>query len=282
MIARSRLNADLHAHSTESDGALAPSELVRRAAAFGVDLLALTDHDTVSGIASAAETAAAEKLRFVPGVEVSASYAGRTIHVVGLGIDPLQQTLLDGLSSVRRERHTRARAIAEGLAAAGVEGALEGALRHARNPDLISRTHFARYLVEAGIAANLHDVFRRFLVEGKPGYVEQRWASLAQSVDWIRAAGGVAVLAHPGRYRGDDGFHWSLCGDFQTAGGAAIEIASSSHGADDVQRFSAIARALGLEASCGSDFHAPGETGAELGKIAPLPSDLIPVWHRFL
>jgi len=274
-------NADLHCHSTASDGGLEPAALVQRAAEQGVELLALTDHDVLAGVAAARDAATRLGVPFVTGVEISVTYAGRTVHVVGLGFRLDDEDLAKGLESVRGGRLGRARAIADELAAVGIEGAYEGALRHAGNPQLVSRTHFARYLVESGVAPDVPRVFERYLAEGKPGYVPQRWAGLPQAVGWIRAAGGVAVIAHPGRYRGGDTWLWSLCSDFRAAGGIAIEVVSSSHTADDVERFAQVAREFGFEASRGSDFHAPGETHAELGRAAPLPRDLVPVWHRF-
>jgi predicted metal-dependent phosphoesterase TrpH len=276
-----QFNADLHSHSTASDGALAPGDLVLRAQQQGVELLALTDHDTVDGLAEARCAAVGAGLPFVAGVELSVTFAGKTVHVVGLGIDPAAPALCAGLATVRSGRLQRAQAMADGLAAAGIDGALSGALRHAANPHIVSRTHFARYLVEIGAAADLREVFGRYLAEGRPGYVAHCWAALVPAVGWIRAAGGVAVLAHPARYGRDAAWQWALCCAFRDAGGAALEIVTSSHSPDDARRFAALAREFSFEGSRGSDFHAPGESHAELGRLAPLPHDLVPVWHRF-
>jgi hypothetical protein len=274
------LNADLHSHSTVSDGTLAPTELVRRAAQQGVELFALTDHDEVGGIAEAARCAAALGLPFVAGVEVSATWHGRTVHVVGLGIDAEDQALRAGLAQVRSGRTARAREMARQLALAGIDGAFEGALKYVGNPDLISRTHFARHLVERGVCADTREVFGRYLVEGKPGYVPHRWAELAQAVRWIVGAGGIAVVAHPGRYKLGEAELGQLLAEFRDAGGAALEVVTSNHGAHEVRQFADLALQFGLAASRGSDFHGPGESHAELGRIDVLPYRLDPVWDR--
>jgi 3',5'-nucleoside bisphosphate phosphatase len=274
-------NADLHAHSTFSDGTLSPRALVERAHARGVEMFALTDHDEVRGLPAAAAAARELGLRFVPGVEVSVTFAGHTVHIVGLGVDAADAALQAGLDQVRSGRTRRAREMADGLAAAGIADAYEGALAYVGNPDLISRTHFARYLVQIGVCADTREVFGRFLIEGKPGYVPHRWASLAQAVQWITGAGGVAVIAHPGRYKLTPTELWALFSEFREAGGVAVEVATSNHGADDVRRFAQMAQEFGLEASRGSDFHGPNESHAELGVVAALPYALTPVWHRF-
>jgi predicted metal-dependent phosphoesterase TrpH len=274
------LNADLHSHSTVSDGLLAPRELVQRAAAQGVELLALTDHDELGGLAAATASAAEIGLPFVPGVEISVTWAGRTVHVVGLGIDAADQALRAGLATVRSGRTGRAREMAAELARAGIDGAFEGALRYAGNPDLISRTHFARYLVERGICGSPREVFARYLVEGKPGYVPHCWAQLAAAVRWIVSAGGVAVIAHPGRYRFSEDELSALVAEFRDLGGAALEVATSNHGVAETQRFAQLALEFGLAASRGSDFHGPGESHAELGQVGVLPYRLAPVWER--
>ncbi|HMM50616.1 MAG TPA: 3',5'-nucleoside bisphosphate phosphatase [Burkholderiaceae bacterium] len=273
-----RLNADLHAHSRVSDGVLAPAEVVRRAHAHGVQLFALTDHDEVGGLAEAATAASALGLVFVPGVEVSVSWGGETIHVVGLRIDPGCRALCDGLARTRSGRDARAREMAEDLARAGIAGAYDGALRFVGNPAMVGRTHFARYIVELGVCRDVAEVFQRYLSEGKPGFVAHRWASLADAVGWIRGAGGIAVLAHPGRYRLDETALWALIAAFRDAGGEGIEVVSGSHTRDQYRRFAQVAREFGLRASRGSDFHGPDESRVELGSLPPLPETLVPVW----
>jgi predicted metal-dependent phosphoesterase TrpH len=276
------MDADLHSHSIVSDGVLSPRELVERAAARGVQLFALTDHDEVSGLAEAAATARQCALPFVHGVEISVTWASTTIHILGLGIDPNDQPLQRALGGVRSGRTERARQMAEGLAAAGIDDAYEGALRFVRNPELISRTHFARHLVESGICRDVRDVFKRYLVAGKPGYVPHQWAQLGDAIRWIGAAGGVAVIAHPGRYRIGDMKLNELVREFKEAGGVALEVVTSNHTREQTRRFAKMALEMELEASRGSDFHGPGEAeNVELGDVAPLPAGLTPVWHRF-
>lgn len=281
MVSPHDVNADLHAHSIHSDGTLAPRALVQRAHDKGVQLFALTDHDELSGIAEAQAAAVDLGLRFVPGVEISVTFAGHTVHIVGLDVDPTNDALIAGLAHTRSGRMRRAEAMAEGLAAVGIPDTLPGALKYAGNLDLVSRTHFARYLVELGVCSDTREVFGRYLVEGKPGYVPHRWASLAEAVRWIRDAGGVPILAHPARYRLTSTELWALFEQFREAGGVAVEVSTSSHSADDRKRFAQMAREFGLEASRGSDFHGPGESNAELGAVAPLPPDLTPVWHCY-
>ncbi len=279
----SLVNADLHSHSTVSDGLLEPREVVTRAAAQGVELYALTDHDELGGLDAAADAARLLGLPFVPGVEISTTWASTTIHVVGLGIDPHHKPLQRALEEVRSGRAERAQRMADELAEVGVADAYEGALRFVRNPDLISRTHFARYLVEAGYCRDVRDVFKRYLVAGKPGYVPHQWAMVSEAVEWIDAAGGVAVLAHPGRYRIGDLKLSELVREFKEAGGVALEVVTSNHSAQQTQQFAKMALAMELEASRGSDFHGPEEAeNVELGAVQLLPAGLIPVWHRFL
>jgi len=277
-----QIDADLHSHSTVSDGLLSPRELVERAAGRGVQLFALTDHDEVSGLAEAAATARECALPFVHGVEISVTWASTTIHVLGLGIDPDHRPLQLALSEVRSGRTARARQMGEGLAAAGIDDAYEGALRFVRNPELISRTHFARHLVESGVCRDVRDVFKRYLIAGKPGYVPHQWAQLVDAVGWIGAAGGVAVLAHPGRYRVGDMKLNELVREFKEVGGVALEVVTSNHTPEQTRRFAKMALEMEFEASRGSDFHGPGEAeNVELGGVAPLPAGLTPVWHRF-
>lgn len=276
------MNADLHCHSNVSDGQLTPAEVARRAHAGGVTLWALTDHDVLAGQAPARAEAESLGMRYLNGVEISVTWASRTVHVVGLGIDPSCPALVAGLLATRSGRAQRAQAMSDALAAVGIEGAYEGALRYVSNPDLISRTHFARFLVERGHAASTADVFDRYLGEGKPGYVPHRWASLENAVEWILAAGGVAVIAHPGRYKYTPLEFDTLFGQFIDLGGKAIEVVTGSHTPDQYREYADVARRFGFEASRGSDFHAPAEGRTELGKLPPLPSDLTPVWERWL
>lgn len=273
------MNADLHCHSTESDGLLPPREVVARAAANGVELLSLTDHDVTSGLDDARAEAKERGLRFVDGVEISVTWHAATVHIVGLRIDPQSAPLREGLQSIRLGRATRARKIAEGLAAAGIPGSLEGARRYADNPELIGRAHFARFLVEAGRASDVKNVFQRYLVKDRPGWVAHPWASLQDAVGWIRSAGGVAVVAHPGRYKYERAEMRELFTEFRNCGGTGIEIVTGAHTPEQYHEFARSAREFGFLASRGSDFHGKGESYADLGTLPPLPEDLKPVWH---
>ncbi|PUA19051.1 3',5'-nucleoside bisphosphate phosphatase [Glaciimonas sp. PCH181] len=273
------LNVDLHCHSNISDGILSPSAVAVRAKANGVDVWALTDHDEIRGIPEARAAALELGLQFVTGVEISITWGAQTIHIVGLHIDETNQELVQGLAETRGGRERRARDMAAQLAAAGIPDAFEGALKHVGNPDLISRTHFARHLVDIGICADTHEVFRRYLVEGKPGYVPHRWASLAQAVKWILGAGGIAVVAHPGRYHLNDVALGAFFDEFKQLGGTAIEVNTGSHSPDQYTEYAKIAIAYGFLGSRGSDFHSPGESRVDLGALPPLPPGVVPVWH---
>jgi 3',5'-nucleoside bisphosphate phosphatase len=272
---------DLHSHSTRSDGVLAPGDVVRRAAKRGVDVLALTDHDELEGLDEARGAAEEVGIAFVDGAEVSVTWEDHTLHVVALRIDPRNVALAEGLANIRAGRDERAKRIAGALEAAGVPGAFEGARNYVTNERLISRTHFARFLVESGHVRDMKDAFKRFLVAGKPGHVPHAWATLTQAIGWIHGAGGQAVLAHPGRYKISKQKMRVLLDQFRAAGGDAIEVVSPSHTADQYGEFASLARAFGLLASCGSDFHAPGESWMDLGDLPPLPAGVEPVWSAW-
>ena len=273
------LNVDLHCHSNVSDGLLSPAALAQYASRAGVDVWGLTDHDEVGGIADARAAAAAIGMRFIAGVEISITWANQTVHIVGLQIDATNQQLLAGLSATRSGRDARAREMAAQLARAGIPGAYEGALKFVANPDLVSRTHFARFLVERGVCVSIAEVFRKYLTEGKPGYVPHRWASLSQAVGWIKSAGGIAVIAHPGRYKFSALAEGALFDEFKQLGGAAIEVVTGSHTPDQYPVYAELSRRYGFLASRGTDFHAPGESRADFALLPPLPSNVTPVWH---
>jgi len=268
---------DLHSHSTASDGTLAPAELVRRAQAAGVRVLALTDHDTTAGIAEAQRAAHATGLSLVTGVEISVTWNAQTVHIVGLNVDIGNGALQRGLEGLREFREWRAREMGRRLGQAGIVDAYEGALAHCCGL-LVSRTHFARMLVERGIAENERKVFKRFLVPGKPGHVPGAWASLEAAVGWIRGAGGQAVVAHPARYKMTRGKLRRLLGEFRELGGEAMEVVSGSHSRDDYHTMARHAAELGLLASAGSDFHAPENPWIALGRLPMLPAGCRPVW----
>jgi len=275
------MNVDLHCHSTASDGLLEPGELVTRAAANRVDMLALTDHDETAGLASARAAAVKQGIHFIDGVEISVTWRGTTIHVVGLRIDPENAELQEGLMAVRGSRAVRAARIGEALERAGIRGSLAGAMAHAGNPAAISRTHFARFLVDIGRAPDVRSVFRHYLVKGTPGYVPHQWASLGDAVAWIRASGGVAVLAHPGRYNLGRADRRVLLAEFKGLGGAAIEVVTGSHTPSQFSEFARLAREAGLLASRGSDFHGDAGSRADLGALPSLAGNLRPVWHNW-
>ena len=275
------LIVDLHSHSRASDGLLSPADVARRAAVNGVDILALTDHDETNGLPHARAEAERAGLRFIDGVEISIEWGGLQVHIVGLDFDVGSAALNAGLEAIRSGRVTRARRMSVELEKAGIPGCFEGAMRYAENPNLIGRSHFARYLVEIGVCRDVRSVFESYLVPGKPGYVTHQWATLAESVGWILGAGGVAAIAHPGRYKFSRLEMRNLLDDFKGLGGQAIEVISGSHSQEHLIQFSRLAREYGFLASCGSDFHGPEESHVDVGGNAPLPADLTPVWTAF-
>ena len=272
------LNADLHCHSVVSDGTLTPEELAARAAANGVELWALTDHDEIGGQHRAAAAARANGMRYLTGTEISVTFAGQTVHIVGLGFDPDDAQMLQGLDDTRGGRDVRAQEMAAQLARVGIQGAYEGALKYVGNPKLISRTHFARFLVETGVCKETSEVFRKYLTEGKPGYVEHKWASLKDAVQWITRAGGLAVIAHPARYKFSANEEFALFSEFKAHGGRGVEVVTGSHTAAEYVKYAETAQEFGLAASRGSDFHSPAESHTDLGLLPYLPGQLTPVW----
>jgi predicted metal-dependent phosphoesterase TrpH len=271
-------NADLHCHSTVSDGTLAPEALAARAKAGGVQLWALTDHDEIAGQERALQAARAQGMDYLTGTEISVTFAGRVVHIVGLGFDHTNPQLAEGLRATRGGREVRAREMAASLAQVGIQGAYEGSLKYVSNPELISRTHFARFLVEAGHCSDIPEVFRRYLSEGKPGYVPHKWASLRDAVRWITEAGGIAVIAHPGRYPFSAVEEYALITEFMAHGGRGIEVVTGSHTAADAAKYTKTALEFDLLASRGSDFHSPEESHTALGSLPPLAASLTPVW----
>jgi len=269
---------DLHSHSTASDGTLSPTELVQRARAQGVDVLALTDHDTTAGLAEATLAAQEVGLRLVPGVEISVTWNGVTVHIVGLNIDSRNEVFQAGLAGLREFRAWRSEEIARRLAKAGIEGALEGARVFSKG-QILSRTHFARFLVQQGHAKDMRKVFGKFLTHNRPGYVPGEWASLADAVAWIRAASGQAVIAHPARYKLSATRLRMLIAEFKDCGGAGLEVVSGSHSAGDAQGMAQYAMRFELAASSGSDYHGPEQPWLELGQSPPLPAGCRAIWE---
>ena len=278
-VSKTYLNADLHCHSTISDGTLTPEALAQRAAAQGVQLWALTDHDEIGGQRRAAAAARELGLDYLTGAEISVSFAGETVHIVGLGFDADDPALAAGLKATRGGREPRAREMARQLEAAGIADSFEGALRYVGNPELISRTHFARYLVDSGVCHDTYEVFRRYLTEGKPGFVPHTWARLGDAVRWIVEAGGLAVIAHPARYRFTANEEYALFTEFKQHGGRGVEVVTGSHKPHEYASYTDMALEFGLAASRGSDFHSPAESHVDLGALPFLPAQLTPVWE---
>lgn len=283
-------NFDLHNHSTASDGLDSPAALMALAAKGQCDAVALTDHDTTAGLLEARNAASSLGLRLIDGVEISVTWptAGTnsdtrptTLHVLGLNIDPTNNALRDGLATIREGRSNRAMRMDASLREAGVVGIGDAAFAIAKNPDMISRTHFARAIVDRGIAKSTGAVFEKYLTTGKPGYVAHQWATLGDAVGWIRAANGVAVLAHPGRYRLPSDEMHALLTEFKQLGGAAIEIVTGSHQAKHTREFTAYAKSFGFLGSRGADYHGEGEGPYRPGELPPLPDSITPVWSLF-
>ena len=273
------LNADLHCHSVVSDGTLTPEALAPRAKANGVELWALTDHDEIGGQDRAIAAARQAGLPYLTGVEVSVTFVNVTVHIIGLGFDHTDPALVAGLKQTRGGREERARDMGADLAKVGIPGAYEGAMKYVGNPELISRSHFARYIVEAGFCTDTNAVFRKYLAEGKPGFVPHRWASLGDAVGWITGAGGVAVVAHPGRYKFTANEEFALFTEFKTHGGQGVEVVTGAHGQADYVKYAEFCREFDLMASRGSDFHSPEESHTDLGKLPDLPGGVTPVWE---
>lgn len=271
---------DLHSHSTISDGIFSPEDLVRYAHSKNVQVLALTDHDDISGLERARVIADSLGIIFINGVEISVTWKKRTLHIVGLNFDNSNKKLQDGLKLIRMGRSTRAQKMAHSLGMAGIMGSLEGAMFYSKD-GVIGRIHFAQFLVQKGYAKDVKAVFKKYLTPGKPGYVEHLWAKLEDAVKWISEAGGDAVIAHPGRYDMGSKLYPKLLNEFSDLGGIGIEVVSGSQDPSQSNYFSKLANESGLMASCGSDFHGPGISFRKMGQIQELPSGCEPIWKRW-
>lgn len=271
-------HVDLHTHTLRSDGTLTPTDLVTRAHAHGVKILALTDHDVTDGLTEASATATALGMQLVPGVEISVTWEGQTLHIVGLAIDPAHDALQQGLARLREFRNWRAREMDRRLAKKRITGAFDYASNLARG-SILSRTHFARFLVDRGYVRTMGDAFKHYLTRGRPGHVPGQWATLAQAVGWICDSGGIAVIAHPARYKLTSGKRRRLLDEFKACGGRAIEVISGSHSATDNDHYAELAVREELLASVGSDYHGPEKPWVELGRLPALPAGCTPVWE---
>lgn len=270
---------DLHCHSTASDGALTPAEIVARAAEAGVEQLALTDHDTLAGVGEAAAAARAAGMALIPGVELSVRWQQHPLHLVGLGIDVAAPALLAGLAELQRQRRERTLAIGAKLERFGVRDATARAIDAARGGQ-VTRTHFATLLVEDGVCRDFNRAFKQLLGAGRPGYVGADWVPLTDAINWIHAAGGVAVLAHPHQYRLGSSTRERLLAAFRDAGGDALEVCCGGSRPHEIDAAADAARRFGLRGSVGSDFHNPSQSWRALGRLAPLPHDIAPVWAQ--
>ncbi len=268
---------DLHCHSTASDGALTPTEVVRRAHQYGVTHLALTDHDTIEGLQEARMAAGQLGMTLIPGIELSATWQNKCLHIVGLGIDPQHPTLLEGIKRQQQIRVARAAKIAGKLQKKRIDGALEAVCQKA-GASMVTRLHFAEFLVEQNHVQSFQEAFDKYLGTGKPAYVTTTWASLEETVYWITESGGVAVLAHPLRYKMTASWLRKTLTAFKQAGGIGMEVVTGQSSVDDIHRSQQFARQFDLMASQGSDFHNPANRWVELGRLAEMPAGLRPIW----
>jgi len=268
---------DLHCHSFCSDGILSPEQLVSRAKEKEVSVLAVTDHDTVTGIRRARAQAAIEEIELISGIEFSSVWQGRNIHILGLNVDTESAALQKSVGEQEQRRRDRGEVIAKKLEAIGIVGALDGAKAHAGS-DMVGRPHFARWLVEQGVTRTIDQAFKRYLGAGKPGDVKQMWPDIADVVDIINASGGVAVIAHPLKYKMTRTKLCSMAADFVDCGGQGIEVVSGRQNVHESADLAKIGVKYGLYGSMGSDFHAPSGPWAELGCCPPMPVSIEPVW----
>jgi predicted metal-dependent phosphoesterase TrpH len=273
------LAIDLHTHSCCSDGSLTPGELVQRASASGLQVLALTDHDTIAGLEEARGAAAEAGIRLVPGVEISAAWRGQAIHVLGLWIDPAARRLRERLDSQAELRRARMRAICARLSKLGLPGTELLAVVEAA-PGLPTRAHLAEAMCAGGHVERTDDAFRRYLGRGKAAHLAAEWPALGEVVGWIREAGGVASLAHPARYALSGGARRQLLADFAAAGGGALEVVAGANGAQQAEASAVLAVKFGLLGSIGSDFHSPQQIWNPLGQSLKLPDCVVPVWRE--
>lgn len=271
-------NYDLHCHSTASDGALSPTELVQRAHEYGVTSLALTDHDTVTGLNEAQAAATATGIKLIPGIELSSSWKNKCFHIVGLGINPDYPPLREATRNLQVMRMERAEKIADKLEKKNIPGALEAVKKNA-GEGMITRSHFANFLLSQFHVSTQQEAFDRYLGTGKAAFVATTWTDMEQAIKWITQSGGVAVLAHPLRYKLTASWINRLLAAFKEAGGLGIEVVTGRYSADEIRVIANYAKRFELAGSVGSDFHSPDNQWIELGRLAPLPDNIKPVWE---
>lgn len=269
---------DLHCHSTASDGALTPTELVHRAQQKGVTTLALTDHDTTAGIVEAQQSAKTVNIDLIPGIELSTTWNHQCIHIIGLNINPAHQPLCDGIRKLQSIRIERAEKIAFKLEKKQIPGALE-AVRMSAGNGMITRTHFADFLLSNNHVSTMQGAFDRYLSKGKPAFVSTSWTDLQEAISWIKESGGIAVLAHPMRYKLTASKIKRLLADFKDMGGQGMEVVCGRNNPDEIRLTANYAKCFELSGSVGSDFHNPKNRWVELGRLVPLPSGVKPVWE---
>ncbi len=271
---------DLHTHTLESDGKYTPSELIEHAIQAGIDFLAITDHDTTSGLEEAYQATTNRSIKLIAGVELSVKWQEKNFHIVGLNVDPENKILSKGLEKHRQERELRAIKIGQRLEKYGIPGAYIGAKQLAGN-NAVTRNHFARFLVDRGLAKNIRDVFKHYLVKSKPGYVKTNWTSMENGIHQIKSSGGIPVLAHPLRYRLTGSWMRKLLVAFKEAEGVGLEIVTGNCTADNMHTCAGYARRYGLSGSVGSDYHGHEKEGPQLGKLKNIPDDILPVWKQW-
>ena len=283
MIPENFIPIDFHCHSVNSDGTFPVTQVLDMAKKNGGKYLALTDHDTVAGVAEARAYAAQIGINLIGGVEISVTWTGNTlIHILGLNIDETNPELISNLDKMRGSRVERGHRIAANLAKVGIPDAFAGAMEYCADEKALSRTHFNKFLVDKGYAKP-GKAFDKFLAPGKPGYVAQKWASLEDTVNWITSSGGIAVIAHPCRYKFTRTKLLRLIEEFKHWGGRGIEVISSSHSVDDVFSTAQIAKTTGLLSSIGSDFHSIDGSFRRIlvGVNPPLPESCQPIYTEF-
>lgn len=271
---------DLHCHSLYSDGSLTPANLILRAKEKGVTTLALTDHDTVSGISQAQQAAEEHQLNFIPGIELSCLWHKKTFHILGLNIDPNNAQLLAGTQKLQTIRFERAQKIALKLEKHKVFGAFE-AVQAAADTGMITRPHFAKYLIQQNHVNSMKEAFDRYLAQGKPAFVSTEWVDITDAIQWIKESGGIPVIAHPMRYKLTASWMRRFLNDFKKMGGQGIEIITARSSPEEIRRTLQFAKTFEFYGSVGSDFHTPDNQWVELGRLPPLPADIQPIWRLF-